>query len=64
LYKEVRPHSSFGYLTPNEFGLDKQPHRPVGQWARALRYVGLRPDPLLNPLREEHMQQAREAVSS
>jgi putative transposase len=64
-YNEVRPHSSLGYLTPNEF-VARQAH------AASHHATGLgaavcgpsRPGPLLNPLREGHMQQARDAVSS
>jgi hypothetical protein len=43
--------------------LDRRTQRPVRQRASALRCGPSRPGPLLNPLREEHMQQAREAVS-
>jgi putative transposase len=64
-YNEVRPHSSLGYLTPNEFVArqnDAASRQATGQGAAVCRPP--RPGPLLNPLREEHMKQAREAVSS
>jgi hypothetical protein len=37
-YNEVRPHSSLGYLTPNEFAAQ----RPIMQRAGSLRYLGHR----------------------
>jgi putative transposase len=64
-YNEVRPHSSLGYLTPNEFVARQEnaaSRQATGQGA-AVRGPS-RPGPLLNPLRQEHIQQAREAVSS
>jgi putative transposase len=64
-YNEVRPHSSLGYLTPNEFVAQQAnaaSDQATGQGAAV--YGPSRPGPLLNPLREEHKQQAREAVSS
>jgi putative transposase len=57
-------HSSLGYLTPNEFVAQQAnaaSRQATGQ--RAAVCGPSRPGPLLNPLREEHMQQAREAVS-
>ena len=64
-YNEVRPHSSLGYLTPNEFAarLPKAASRhATGQDAAV---CGLsRPGPLHNPLRKEHMHEARDAISS
>jgi len=64
-YNEVRPHSSLGYLTPNEFVARQEnaaSRQATGQGAAVCGPS--RPGPLLNPLREEHIQQAREAVSS
>jgi len=56
-YNEVRPHSSLGYLTPNEFvaRLPKAASRhATGQDAAVCGPS--RPGPLHNPLRKEHMQ--------
>jgi putative transposase len=64
-YNEVRPHSSLGYLTPNEFAArlaNAATRQATGQGA-AVRGPP-RPGPLQHPLRKEHMQQAREPVSS
>jgi putative transposase len=64
-YNEVRPHSSLGYLTPNEFAArqtNAAPRQATGQGAAV--YGPSRPGPLHKPLREEHMQEARDAVSS
>jgi len=64
-YNEVRPHSSLGYLTPNEFvarHVNAAFRHATGQGAAVCGPS--RPGPLHNPLRQEHMQQAREAVSS
>jgi putative transposase len=64
-YNEVRPHSSLGYLTPNEFVAqlpNAAPRHATGQGAAVCGPS--RAGPLLNPLREEHMQQVTEAVSS
>jgi putative transposase len=64
-YNEVRPHSSLGYLTPNEFvtqRLSAAPHHATGQGAAV--YGPSRPGPLHHPPREGQLQQAREAVSS
>ena len=43
-YNAVRPHSSLGYLTPNEFAAlaSRKPSAPPMQRAGALRYWGLR----------------------
>ena len=64
-YNQVRPHSSLGYLTPNEF-MARQPNaaprHATGRVAAVLRPS--RPGPLHNPPREGQMQQARDAVSS
>ena len=65
LYNEVRPHSSLGYLTPNEFvaRLPKAASRhATGQDAAVCGPS--RPGPLHNPLRKEHMHEARDAISS
>jgi putative transposase len=64
-YNEVRPHSSLGYLTPNEFVArltNAAPQQATGQGAAVCGPP--RPAPLRNPLRKEHMQEARELVSS
>jgi putative transposase len=64
-YNEVRPHSSLGYLTPNEFvarRANAASHHATGQAAAVCGPS--RPGPLHQPLREEHMQQARDAGSS
>ena len=64
-YNEVRPHSSLGYLTPNEFAarLPKAASRhATGQDAAVCGPS--RPGPLHNPLRKEHMHEARDAISS
>jgi putative transposase len=63
-YNEVRPHSSLGYLTPNEFVArlpNAAPRHATGQGAAVCGPP--RPDPLLNPLRKERTQM-RDAVSS
>jgi putative transposase len=64
-YNEVRPHSSLGYLTPNEFVAqlpNAAPRHATGQGAAVCGPP--RPGPLHQPLRKEHMQNARELVSS
>jgi putative transposase len=64
-YNDVRPHSSHGYLTPNEFVArltNAAPGHATGQGAAVCGPP--RPGPLLNPLRKEHMQEERAAVSS
>jgi putative transposase len=63
-YNEVRPHSSLGYLTPNEFvaRANAASHHATGQGAAVCGPS--RPGPLHQPLRKEHMQEARDAVSS
>jgi putative transposase len=64
-YNEVRPHSSLGYLTPNEFAA-----RPANAATRKATGQGAavcgppRPGPLHHPLRKEHVQETREPVSS
>jgi putative transposase len=64
-YNEVRPHSSLGYLTPNEFAVrqaNTAPRQATGQGAAVSGPP--RPGPLHHPLHKEHMQKARDAVSS
>jgi putative transposase len=64
-YNNVRPHSSLGYLTPNEFVAqlaNAAPRHATGQVAAVCGPP--RPGPLHNPLRKEHMQEARDASSS
>ena len=64
-YNEVRPHSSLGYLTPNEFAAqlpNAASRHATGQGAAVCGPP--RPGPLLNPLRKEHRQEIRDAVSS
>jgi putative transposase len=64
-YNEVRPHSSLGYLTPNEFAAQREsaaPHHATGRGAAV--YGPSRPGPLHHRPREGQLQQAREAVSS
>ena len=64
-YNEVRPHSSLGYLTPNEFAArqaNPASRQATGQGAAVCGPP--RPGPLHHPLRKEHRQEARDAVSS
>jgi putative transposase len=64
-FNEVRPHSSLSYLTPNEFVArlpNATPRQATGQGAAVSGPP--RPGPLPNPLRKEHMQEPRDAVSS
>ena len=64
-YNEVRPHSSLDYLTPNQFAArqaNAASRQATGQGAAVCGPP--RPGPLPNPLRQEHMQEARDAVSS
>jgi putative transposase len=64
-YNEVRPHSSLGYLTPNEFAaqcVSAAPHHATGQGAAVSGPS--RPGPLHHLPREGQLHQAREAVSS
>jgi putative transposase len=64
-FNEVRPHSSLGYLTPNEFVARQQdvaPRHATGQGAAVCGPP--RPGPLHHPLRKGHKQKVRDAVSS
>jgi len=64
-YNEVRPHSSLGYLTPNEFVARQENAAPSDATGQGAAVCGPpRPGPLRHPLRQGHMQQARELVSS
>ena len=64
-YNEVRPHSSLGYLTPNEFAAQStNAASPYATGRVAAVYGPSRPGPLHHPPCEGHMQQARDAVSS
>ena len=64
-FNEVRPHSSLGYLTPNEFvaqGATPAPRQATGRDAAVLGAFA--PRPVAQPSRRGQMQPAREAVSS
>jgi putative transposase len=64
-FNEVRPHSSLGYLTPNEFvaqGARPAPRQATGRDAAVLGASA--PRPVAQPSPRGQMQQAREAVSS
>jgi putative transposase len=64
-FNEVRPHSSLGYLTPNEFvaqGATPAPRHATGRDAAVYRASA--PRPVAQPSPRGQMQQAREAVSS
>jgi putative transposase len=64
-FNEVRPHSSLGYLTPNEFvaqGATPAPRQATGRDAAVLGASA--PRPVAQPSPRGQMQQAREAVSS
>jgi putative transposase len=64
-YNEVRPHSSLGYLTPNEFVARQQNAATCHATGQGAAVSGPpRPDPLHHPLRKGHRQQLRDAVSS
>lgn len=64
-YNEVRPHSSIGYLTPNEFAAQHANAAPRQATGRVAAVCGpSRPGPLHQPPRKRYMQQEREAVSS
>ena len=64
-FNQVRPHSSLGYLTPNEFvaqGATPAPRQATGRDAAVLGASA--PRPVAQPSRRGQMQPAREAVSS
>lgn len=64
-FNEVRPHSSLGYLTPNEFvvqGARPAPRQATGRDAAVCGASA--PRPVAQPSRWGQMQQARGAVSS
>jgi putative transposase len=64
-FNEVRPHSSLGYLTPNEFvarGARPAPRQATGRDAAVCRASA--PRPVAQPSHQGQMQQARGAVSS
>ena len=64
-YNTVRPHSSLGYLTPSEFvarQANAASRHATGQGAAVCGASA--PWPVAQPLREEQMQEARDAVSS
>ena len=64
-FNEVRPHSSLGYLTPNEFvarGTRPAPRHATGRDAAVCGASA--PRPVAQPSPRGQMQQAREAVSS
>src|SRR3984893_10929012 len=64
-FNEVRPHSSLGYLKPNEFvaqGATPAPRHATGRDAAV--YGASAPRPVAQPSPRGQMQQAREAVSS
>jgi len=64
-YNAVRPHSSLGYLTPNEFVAQQTNAAPRQATGRVAAVLGpSRPGPLHQPPRQGQMQQARDAVSS
>jgi putative transposase len=64
-YNEVRPHSSLGYLTPNEFASQRANAASRHATGRVAAVSGPpRPGPLHNPPRKGNMEQARDAVSS
>lgn len=64
-FNEVRPHSSLGYLTPNEFVARETRPAPRHATGRdAAVYGASAPRPVAQPSPRGQMQQAREAVSS
>ncbi len=64
-YNEVRPHSSLGYLTPNEFAAQRANAASRHATGRVAAVPGPpRPGPLHNPPRKGNMEQPRDAVSS
>jgi putative transposase len=64
-FNEVRPHSSLGYLTPNEFVAQLTNAASGKATGRGAAVHGpSRPDPLHHAPRERQMQQTASAVSS
>ena len=64
-FNAVRPHSSLGYLTPNEFVAHQTNAAPRQATGRLAAVSGpSRPGPLHQPPREGQTQQPRDAVSS
>src|SRR6185437_6489604 len=64
-FNAVRPHSSLGYLTPNEFAAQLTNAAPGKATGRGAAVHGpSRPGPLHHPPRERQMQQTMGAVSS
>ena len=64
-FNAVRPHSSLGYLTPNEFAAQLTNAAPGKATGRGAAVHGpSRPGPLHHPPRERQMQQTVGAVSS
>jgi putative transposase len=62
-YNAVRPHSSLGYLTPNEFVAQQTNAAPRDATGRVAAVWGpSRPFPLHQPPREGHIEQTRDAV--
>jgi len=64
-YNEVRPHSSLGYLTPNEFAARAAKSAPSNATGRGAAVNGaFAPRPVAEPSPRGQMQPVREAVSS
>ncbi len=64
-YNEVRPHSSLGYRTPNEFASQRANAASRHATGRVAAVSGPpRPGPLRNPPRNGQIEQVRDAVSS
>ena len=64
-YNEVRPHSSLGYLTPNEFTARQANAAPRHATGRVAAVCGpSRPGPLHHSPRKGQRHEARDAVSS
>ena len=64
-YNEVRPHSSLGYLTPNEFVAQAARSAPRKATGRDAAVCGASaPRPVAQPSRVGQMQQERDPVSS
>jgi putative transposase len=64
-FNQVRPHSTLGYLTPNEFvaqGARSAPRQAMGRDAAVCGASA--PRPIAQPSHTGQTQQAREAVSS